>query len=235
MLDRRVFSQHHRLLIAFSLVFGSLLSTSMVGARYLYSGRTTFAFMVWNLFLAWLPLCFAALAYHSFSKGERFRVSTVAWGFLWMLFLPNAPYMVTDLMHLRRTGHAPFWFDLIMLLSFGLMGLLLGYISLYLMQDVVTRSRGAITGWAFAICVLGLSAFGIYLGRYLRWNSWDVFLNPHGILQDIAVRFLYPHHYPRTFAMSLLLSVMLTFIYLVLFGLARLGRDPLDAVSRKPS
>ena len=97
---------------------------------------------------------------------------------LWLLFLPNAPYLLTDLIHLGSRDDAPLWFDLVLFSAFAWTGAFLGFLSIYLMQVVVRRTHGALLGWALVGGSLLASGFGIYLGRSLRWNSWDFVTSP---------------------------------------------------------
>src|SRR5204862_669086 len=103
----------------------------------------------------------------------------------WLLFFPNAPYIFTDLIHLTTGFYNHFWVDMVLILLCALIGLVLGFVSLYLMQSVVTRMVGRAASWLFIAAVAGLGSFGIYLGRFLRFNSWDIVFKPvdlyHGI------------------------------------------------------
>lgn len=192
-----------------------MLSTSMVAARALYSGEIFFLFLVWNLILAWLPLIFAWLAYQ--------RPMTVPiFGPLWLLFFPNAPYMVTDLIHLQSTPSALVWYDALMLFAFALTGLLLGFLSLSLVQHLVVRRLGPVAGWLFAILALGLSSFGVYIGRFLRWNSWDVFTRPLPLAHDILNTLATPHAFPKMLTVSLLLAAVMMLAYVTIYSLPHL-------------
>src|SRR5262249_22497374 len=104
---------------------------------------------------------------------------------VWLVFFPNAPYLITDIIHLRPRAYAPFWFDLIVLVAFAWTGFILGLVSLVLMQEVIRSFAGGLVSWLFAFIALALSSFGIYLGRFLRWNSWDLLLNPFALLGEI--------------------------------------------------
>src|SRR6185436_2816634 len=179
----------------FALTFASIVSVTLVIARIVWTGQLRYAFLVWNLFLAWMPLIFALLAKERYWDGPkkqggsggfrnrngRFAGLTAAW----LLFFPNAPYIFTDLIHLttRFVGH--FWVDLTLILLCALTGLVLGFVSLYLMQSVVARMFGRIASWLFIAVVAALSSFGVYLGRFVRVNSWDIVTRPaklyHGI------------------------------------------------------
>ena len=134
----------------------------------------------WNLLLAWIPFVVALHVYDGYRR-QASRLSLWAGGLLWLVFFPNAPYIVTDFKHLRTWTGAPIWFDVVLVSAAAWCGLLLGFMSLYLLQAVVRRALGTVNAWVFVFAVLALSSFGIYLGRFLRWNSWDVFTRP-GVL-----------------------------------------------------
>lgn len=104
---------------------------------------------------------------------------------VWLAFFPNAPYIMTDFQHLANSSSdAPLWFDVILLIWFSWTGLLLGIVSLYFMQEIVRKNFGKLLGWVFTFSVSLLSSIGIYLGRFLRWNSWDILNNPIQILRE---------------------------------------------------
>lgn len=194
-----------------------LLSFSLVAVRMYFSGQITYCFLVWNLFLAFVP--FAISTYLVVVHCEQPNPSKWVMGssfFVWLLFFPNAPYILTDLFHLKARTGVPLWFDLVLLLSFAWNGLILGLLSLMDMQTIVQQQFNRITAWFFAFFVLGLGSFGIYLGRYLRWNSWDILTNPMGLLHDIFDRMVHPMAHPRTIAVTLLFTVFLSLIYLTL-------------------
>jgi uncharacterized membrane protein len=196
----------------------------MLAARIFTSGRITYAFMVWNLFLAWMPLFFAIAA----SLGRRSPLLLIIFGFLWLLFLPNAPYLITDLMHLRPVGAIPAWYDAIMLFSFALSGLLLGLHSLSLMQEIVEGRWGFFKGWIFVISAAVLSSFGIYVGRFLRWNSWDVFVDPFRLSADIMASLSTPFAIFKALVVVSLFSIVTIGAYLFWHGrgqLALKGRE----------
>ncbi|HXT40396.1 MAG TPA: DUF1361 domain-containing protein [Candidatus Angelobacter sp.] len=176
--------------------------------------------LVWNLFLAWLPLGFAFVAGAFRPPRGRF----VLWAFLWLLFLPNSPYLVTDLVHLKPRPPVPLWFDILLVQSFVLTGLLLGFLSLHLMHRRVSHSFGWRSGWLFTLVVLGLTAFGIYLGRFERWNSWDLFLRPIGLLSNVADVLLHPRTHKAAVVFSFLCAVLLFVSYFALYVVTALDR-----------
>jgi uncharacterized membrane protein len=190
----------------------------LVIARSAYVGQVTSTFLLWNLFLAWLPLLFAALAV---VIARRSLVVALLPGLAWLMFLPNAPYLVTDLMHLSYDGHVPVLFDTVLLFSFALCGLALGLVSLRWMQGLVAGRWGRLGGWAFAATALGAAGFGIYLGRYVRWNSWDLLTQPSPLLRDILSRLANPIDHWHTWAMSMLFASLLFFAYWLFHDLER--------------
>jgi len=194
----------------------SLFSVALIVVRYLYSSEPMFGGLIWNLLLAWVPFWLAILIYDRHRAGTR-PLGLAPLTALWLLFLPNAPYIVTDFKHLVPSPVVPLWVDVVVIAAPAWTGMLLGFLSLYLVQAVVRDLVGARLAWAAAITVLGLASFGIYLGRVLRWNSWDVLADPSlladldGVLVD-----------PRAIGMTVLLAGFLTSSYLVLYALMRL-------------
>lgn len=135
---------------------------------------------------------------------------------IWLLFLPNAPYILTDFIHLKYRPPVPLWYDVLMLFSCAGTGLLLGYGSVMLVQRDLARRHGPRAGWIAAGAALVLSAFGIYLGRFLRWNSWDALTDPVPLFAEIAEHLTNPFHHPRTFGVTILYGVALLLGYVAL-------------------
>lgn len=205
-----------QLLIFLTLLFASIVAATMIVLRAWYSGRLLYSFLIWNLFLAWLPFLFAWMAYRQPSF-------TVFSGPLWLLFFPNAPYLVTDLIHLRDFDAVPIWYDAIMLFTFALTGLMLGFMSLYMMQSLVVGRLGRVWSWLFVIAAIGMSGYGVYIGRFLRWNSWDVFRQPVNLLADIANSLFNPAYFLKTYTVSFSLSAVMLFAYVVMVTMPHLG------------
>ena len=198
-----------------ALALLSLFSVALIVTRYFYSREPMFGGLIWNLFLAWIPFVLAVVLYDLHRAGARLR-SLVPLGALWLLFLPNAPYILTDFKHLVPSPVVPLWVDVVVIAAPAWTGMLLGFLSLYLVQSVVRQHAGPRVTWAAAVAVLGLASFGIYLGRVLRWNSWDVIANPR-ILSDLGSVVVDP----RAIGMTVLLSGFLTLSYLVVYAFMR--------------
>jgi uncharacterized membrane protein len=164
-----------RLWLPVVALFGaSVWCVALVAARRFAYGPGGFRYLAWNLTLAWMPLVFALLLYVAFRRRHTVA-ELVAIGAAWLVFLPNAPYMLTDFVHL---GDRHRLVDSMILASFAFTALALGFASLLLVQIVVTRTAGARVGWSVALGALFLASVGVYLGRVLRFNSWDVVTRP---------------------------------------------------------
>ena len=186
----------------------------MILVRIERTGSGYYRFLVWNLVLAGVPLIASTtLRYvHGREAGRILQLSLFG---LWLLFLPNAPYILTDILHLTAESPAPAWYDLALLLSCSGTGLLLGYLSLIDVHSLVAGRFGAIAGWIVALSSLILSGFAIYLGRFLRWNSWDVLVQP-SIFIDIGDRLLHPTSHTRTFSVTVVFGILLALGYISL-------------------
>ena len=182
-----------------------------MGVRIYFSGALSYTFLLWNLFLAFIPFVLS-----SFLASIGLRAS-VFWtmGAIWLLFFPNAPYVLTDLLHLKA-GMVPVWYDLLMLLSFAWTSLMLGFVSLADMQYLMTQRFNHSVGWVFVFLALFLGSFGIYLGRFLRWNSWDVMTQPKSLLKDIIEPLINPLSHISTYGFTLLLTTFLLLAYLMM-------------------
>jgi uncharacterized membrane protein len=211
-----------RLGVVASLAILSLFVVAMIVFRALYTQTSEHAGIAWNLLLAWIPFALALMVYDRARSGVISRALAAA-AVLWLLFLPNAPYIVTDLKYVGSGGPVPVLYDVMLLSAAAWTGLLLGLTSLYLMHSVARRLVGAATAWALVMGALALSSFGIYLGRVQRWNSWDVFVQPGPLLEDIAGGVLHPLAHPRPIAVTILFTSFLLASYLVFYSLARLN------------
>jgi uncharacterized membrane protein len=174
--------------VLLSLAFTFLL----VLLRAAWTGQFSFGFLPWNLFLAWLPLLMSTGLRPGRPWTDKWNLMVLG---LWLLFFPNAPYLITDLLHFSPRPPVPSWYDILLLFSAAWTGLLLGLLSLARVErhllDLWSGPRVAV----IMTFLLFLSAYGIYLGRVLRWNSWDLFTSPLSILQDTAMRVRHPLHH----------------------------------------
>jgi uncharacterized membrane protein len=206
-----------RIAVVASLAILSLFVLAMVIARVIYTRTFEHTGIAWNLFLAWVPFALALVVYARARSGMS-RPALLALGSLWLLFFPNAPYIVTDLKHIGSGVGIPVLYDVLLLSAAAWAGLLLGLTSLFLMHAVARRLLGVVSAWVFVVGALAASSFGIYLGRVQRWNSWDVFVRPGALLGQLANGF---HAAPL--ALTVLLTSFLLASYLVFYSFARLS------------
>lgn len=200
-------------------VVGLLLlwCVALVGYRNYLASDALFVGLLWNLFLAAVPLFWGA-AFQAASERKRPFLAAIAFG-LWLLFLPNAPYILTDLIHLAPRDGVPFWFILAMLLSCAGTGTLLGYFSLLPVHTVIEERFGKIIGWLVAGGSLLLCGFGIYVGRFLRWNSWNALTDPFALFHDSVGKFVDPGAHPHPIGVTVVFGVGLMIGYLALRSL----------------
>lgn len=188
-------------------------SIFVLAARVVYTGRFSYVFLIWNIFLAIIP--YTISSYLRTSKTIS-KTALIVWLSIWLLFFPNAPYIITDLIHLSVPKIAPTWFDALLILSFAWNGIVLASISLFDVHKLLKKHLSAKISWLIVSFALLLSSFGIYLGRFLRWNSWDILSNPIGLFRDIFGRVANPLIHPRTWIVTTLFFVFFWLGYLLM-------------------
>lgn len=197
-------------------VAASGLAISLLAVRNAL-GAHGYLFLVWNLVLAWLPYLAAlwASAVAGMRPGPIRALALSGAGLFWLLFLPNAPYIMTDFVHLPGMDFV-WWYDVGVLLAFAWAGCVLGVASLHLMRELVRARFGDPASWAFVLATGALSGLGIYLGRFLRWNSWDVLTSPRALYRELAALLSSPDRYPQLIGVSGLFACFLLLGYLTL-------------------
>ncbi len=206
------------LLAVAALVAASVWCGVLLAVRKVEFGEFAYAGLVWNLVLAWIPLGLAALLVASYSRG-RSRAELAAVAIAWLIFLPNAPYVLTDFVHLEQSHRL---YDSLIIASFAFTSLALGFASLLLVQLVVTRLAGALFGWLTVVGSLFAASLGIYLGRVQRVNSWDVVHRPGRLWELARIRIDDPFGNPHLIGYVILLGGFLTLAYAGLYGLSTL-------------
>ena len=196
----------------------------LVVARVAYSDSGRHLGLIWNLFLAWIPFILSYVA-HAISWRRIWLYLVIPFvTILWLLFFPNAPYMLTDLQDLARTAtDAPLWYDVIIVVWCSWTAMLLGVVSLYLMQDIVHRTFGRFMGWVFVFAISAASSFGIYIGRFVRLNSWDILQNPTETAINILGLVIDPTR--RLAAFTFLYTFFFLFVYLLLYSFSHLLQE----------
>lgn len=205
--------QRNILLAATSLICITLL----IGRICIYSSFN-YIFLIWNLFLAWIPLYFSEKLSHYEKENKNWMI--VPLFFSWLVFFPNAPYIITDLFHLKPHSHVPVWFDLILIISFAWNGLLLGFISLMEVHKTLLKMYSNKISWLIVVSILFLSGYGIYLGRFERWNSWDIVTHPFRLFSHMFENFFDPDVLPRLMGVTLSFGLFLSIGYMTIYFLS---------------
>lgn len=194
------------------IVFTFLLFVAaMLLMRIMYANNTRYMFLLWNLFLAWIPFQLGILL-----TVNQHWLKWIKYGLLacWLLFFPNALYIITDLVHLENTGdRVPVWYDAVLLFASSLTGLMMAFVSLYQVELFLRKNVSAKRINALVVAALFLGSFGVYLGRFLRWNSWDVLANPVSLVIEIGVRFTNPFMHYKTWLVTVLLTCFFSLLY----------------------
>lgn len=214
----------YKLAIFGLMAAASAISVFLVVARVAVSDTFRFTGLIWNLILAWIPFVLAYLAYALSWRRNWLYLIIPLTAILWLIFFPNAPYILTDLQHLAtQTESAPLWYDVIVLVWFSWTGTLLGVISLFLMHDIIQRTFGRWVGWAFVFTAAALSSFGVYIGRFVRFNSWDILQDPGEIAVSILGVVIDPSLRLGTFLF--LYTVFFLFVYFTLYSFGHLLQE----------
>ena len=215
--------------LVYPIALSCVLALVLFAGRVYWSHNWTYNFLVWNLFLAWLPYAFSVGSALTHQRFPRAWWLVLPLGLLWLIFLPNAPYIITDWWHLDERAPVPTWYDIGMLAMFAWAGLILGIASLNRMQRIIRDYLGGIISWLFALGAIGASGLGIYLGRFLRWNSWDLFSQPWEIIADVTERFAHPIRNPGAFGFTALFAMFFCVCYISFIAMEH---RPIETINR---
>ena|SRR6218665_1282222 len=203
-----------------TMALSSVLSVLLLYIRMEWSGSIAYIFLTWNLFLAWIPFMFSFFLSDVQARNRsKYLLLLLFSG--WLLFFPNSPYILTDLFHLRPKAGIPLWYDLVLILSFAWNGLLLGFSSLLEVQRILKIYLNEKLVAVFIVLLMVLCSFGIYLGRYPRWNSWDILSNPVALFGDIFNMLLHPFENTRMVGVTFFFSLFLIAGYWTLHTMIR--------------
>ncbi len=196
----------------FFFACSSVFSVFLLGMRIVETQKLSYVFLAWNLLLAWMPLLFGLLLEH---VSERKGWKLIQFGLLglWLLFFPNAPYIVTDMLHLHPRDPAPFWFDVCLVAIFAWNGLMLGFSSMRIVHDYFQKQFGKFKATFVVLFAFLLCGFGVYLGRVERWNSWNVVSDPIDLTKNIFHLLLNPFAQPGMIGMTLFFFAFLSLAY----------------------
>lgn len=215
----------HRFLLRQSL-YPLILATLLAGlfwlGRVFYSRTFNYGNLIWNLVLAWVPYgcSLAAAAVHRLAPRRWWLLLLLGGG--WLAFFPNAPYIVTDFYHLGWRPPVPMWYDIGLIAIFAFTGCFLAIASLKTMHDIVRQRMGWLMGWLFVGVALGLGGLGVYLGRFGRYNSWDLLVQPKIVIKDLASQVVNPLDNLQFVGFTVMFTAILLVFYLMFVSVNRL-------------
>jgi uncharacterized membrane protein len=193
-------------LLAVTFIFICL----MIAGRIYVTKTWQHVFLTWNIFLAWIP--FQISKYYTYYRNKQRWKQLVLFG-SWLLFFPNALYIVTDLIHLQETVNAPVWFDAVILFTSSFIGLIMAYISLFNTERFLAGKFSGRTMMLLIPFLIFISSFGVYLGRFRRWNSWDIIHSPLELGEEVLRFFIAPQDNYKSWGVTIIFSVLFYLLY----------------------
>jgi uncharacterized membrane protein len=181
----------------------------LIGFRILYWHQLLFTFYIWNLFLAVIPL----LLSRQLHKWQKFNIAIFPLLFCWILFLPNAPYIITDIFHFYERPPVPKWFDLLLVTSAAFNGLMLGMVSLIQVEHFLRKHLSSLQVNLSMLAIILSCAYGVYLGRFLRFNSWDIFTRTNALFHQLAGSLVCPRQHVSLWAFTMFFGAMIWIVY----------------------
>ncbi len=201
--------------VVLSLAGLSMVSCGFLAVQMIKTDSTQYWYLVWNLFLAWIPLGLSAILLRLLQKQLWSNWLPVLVTFAWLIMLPNSFYMISDFIHIKEMSHAEVLYGVVVFTSFIFTAALIGFSSLYVVHVELRRRLSRQASAGIVAFILLACSFAIYLGRDLRWNSWDILINPAGILFDVSDRLIHPYGHPGIFTTTLSFFILLGSLYLV--------------------
>lgn len=188
-----------------------ILAVLLIAGRVVFTGSQYYIFLIWNIFLAFVPFVISGALVRFLSDKKKYLSFIIVGGILWLFTFPNAPYLVTDVIHLRQNHMAPVWFDAMLLFVCAWIGMIFALYSLEHIEKVLLAFFSKIKSQIILAILILISSFGIYVGRFLRWNSWDVVASPNSLSKDIWIILSHPslhlEAYGLTFSMFLFIGL----------------------------
>jgi uncharacterized membrane protein len=208
------------------LMVSCAFSCLLLCVRIFITGDMTYLFLVWNLFLAFIPFAITQwLPGNSRFMQSKMKMAVVL--FVWLLFIPNSFYILTDLFHLDKFDSAPKWFDLLLIFSFAWNGIVLGILSIRRTEIILESITGRSFSLFIIFIVMSLNAFGIYIGRYLRFNSWDILTQPFSLFKEMFEVLFHPLRNKMEWGMIAVYAVFMTVLYITIKKLGENFHKPI--------
>lgn len=211
-----------------SLTYGERRVTESIGmisglclalflARILLTGTSRYWFIPENLLLAWLALVFSWLLVKNLKVNRWLSWQNIALSILWLFFLPNTWYVLTDFLHVYPTGEISELYDIVLIMTLAVSGFSLGIVSLFMVHKELIKRFGRLQAYRFIELIILAASFGIYLGRDLRWSSWDVIKDPSGIILNVSDRVIDPLGHPSAINVTVLFFILLSAAYAAVY------------------
>ncbi|WP_452223732.1 DUF1361 domain-containing protein [Lacinutrix chionoecetis] len=189
-----------------------LFSFSILFIRVSLTKTLHYFFLIWNVFLAIIPY---VITLYLIDKKTRSKIGFIVLFGVWLAFLPNAPYIITDLFHLSRSAFKNIWIDTLVISTFAITGMLLFYFSLFEMKKLLLAFFSKKIANTIIILSIFLSAFGVYIGRFLRYNSWEIVSNPLRLFNDVLNMMLHPLANKEVWIFTLFFGLFLQLGYFI--------------------
>jgi uncharacterized membrane protein len=212
--------------IFYALIFSSIIAIGLLIIEAIKARSGYYYFLIYNMGLAYIPLLLAWWLTYRLQKTAWLSFSNILLTILWIGFLPNSFYMITDLIHTSESIGIDLLYNIVLIILCIFNALVAGYISLYLVHWALLKRFYYRNVHIFIALILLICSFAIYLGRFLRWNSWDVIINPAGILFDVSDSIASPSTHPQVFSTTASFFVLLTTMYIVIWQITRVLRKP---------
>jgi uncharacterized membrane protein len=200
-----------------------LVSVILLLGRVVFSDSLRYIFLIWNLVLAIVPVLLAWWLVDRLRTQAWLQWQQILISLLFLGFLPNTFYLITDFVHLRQTSEASLYFDVVMLSSFVLNGVILGFLAIHLIHRQLIKRFGGRSALVVVGLIFLIASFATYLGRFTRFNSWDIAFRPAGLLFDVSDRFVNPSQHTDTYLLTITLFLVLFSAYLALYSGLRLS------------
>ncbi len=211
------------------LPFDNAIVFNSNDSNFFITKKGTYIFLLWNLFLAWIPYL-SALALKPIYNKTNSKTILFSILMIWLFFFPNAPYIITDFVHLRQRFNIPIWYDILMLFSFAGTGLVLGLLSLMEVEKFISDHYSKTMGRLIVSLSIPLCGFGIWMGRFQRWNSWDIVSRPDEIIKDIFLHISRPIEQMETMGISIGITIILFMSY-GLISILKIPHNPKQVIS----
>lgn len=202
-----------KIIIPKQILFLTIIVVALVLGYTAWVDSAFFLYLIWNIFLAFLPFVISSFLLWYSNKNNKKNFLLCAGIFIWLILFPNAPYLITDIIHLNINPSVPLWFDMVLLFSSAYIGVYLGIHSLYHIEQIIQKYFNKSITKTLLLFSIFISSFGVYLGRFPRWNSWDLFIQPKNVLGDIWDVFQNPSDNQDAYTTTLIFFIFISVSY----------------------